>query len=142
MIEALADMVEMNGLVMTANKRGYLADARAKLKAGVASMATAAGLNGPPATATMGDDESGITNRSPRTDTTNNNYPVRSDAPWVALIALIVLLIAAGLGWLIANQPARPTPIVSPVPTPTPTVPPVAGTNKSNPDYIEFYRPF
>ncbi len=115
MIEALADQVELNSLVMTDNKRHYLADARAKLKAGVASMATAAGLNGPPATATMGDDESGIVNRSPKTETTNNTHIPRSDGPWVALIALMLLLAA---GWLFLYPPTKATPVVPVTPVP------------------------
>ena len=120
MIEALADQVELNSLVMTANKQNWLAATRQHLSDGVAAiqagangLATAAGLTAAPATTpATGAEDAGITNRSPRT--INNTYPpppavaAKSDAPWVALIIVALMMFAAlAIGWLVMNQPAK-----------------------------------
>ena len=145
-IEALADQVELNSLIMTANKRSFMAEQAARVKAGVAAIQ--AGLNGVATTtapATGAPDA--IVNRSPTETTTNNNYPVRSDAPWVALIALLVIA-GLALAWMwMAAQPkaaatTTPTETTKPAaPTTKPTTPTTTGTAQPNPNYIEFYRP-
>ncbi len=124
------DRVELDGLTMLADKRSVLSHNRTQQQATVSAIANY-GKNGvaTPAASTparTGEDES-IINRSPKT--TNNNYPVRSDAPWVALIALLVMagLVLGGM-WM-ASQPKAATH----------TTPPPAG--KVNSDYIEFYKP-
>jgi hypothetical protein len=121
-IEALADQVELNSLVMTANKQSWLAAAQGRLADGVAAiqagangLATAAGLSTAPATTQPeGDETAGITNRSPRT--INNTYPpppavtAKSDAPWVALIAIALLIATAlGLAWMMGQPKATTT---------------------------------
>ncbi len=146
MMEALADQVELNSLIMTDNKKSFLKrqadlvrdniNRIANYDPGQNGVATAA-----PATPTTGDDESGIVNRSPRTDTTNNNYPVKSDAPWVALIAMLLVLGLAALAmwWSMLPKPAVVAPMPVPVTT-TPTTPVTTGGTR-DPNYIEFYRP-
>lgn len=132
MIEALADQVELNSLLMTDNKQSWLNSARqrmndgfASLQAGANGLATAAGLSTAPATTptTSGDDTAtGIKNRSPSTSTVNNTYPPppavagKSDAPWIALIVIVLgLLTIAGLMWM-ASQP-KPSPATTPTTT-------------------------
>ncbi len=102
MMEALADQVELNSLMMTANKQSHLDRSKAMI-------ASLAGQNGVAATAPTTGADDAITNRSPKTETTNNNYPVRSDAPWVALIALLALgALALAFMWM-ASQPKATT---------------------------------
>ena len=153
-----ADQVEVNSLLMVDHKQGWLADARDRLNAGVKAMATAAGMSNGTATPTTtaantGADPAGVINRSPKT--INNTYPTqaapaqKSDAPWVALIALAGL---TGLGVWAATRSSTPatvptattttttsTPVAT---TTTPTTPVTTNpATKPNPDYIQFYKP-
>lgn len=117
-----ADRIELDGLAMLQNKRSYLARSQALLN-------HLAGQNGVSKATTepLVEEDESIVNRSPRT--TNNNYPVKSDGPWVALIAfmlvlMVVLALSAGIWWA-ANRPASPeTPVVQPV-TPVQPVNPI-----------------
>ncbi len=111
MMEALDDQVELNSLIMTENKRSLLKRANDQFKAQISRIANyAPGQNGVAATSpAIEDDESGIVNRSPKTETTNNTHIPRSDGPWVALIALMLLLAA---GWLFLYPPTKAVPVV------------------------------
>ena len=140
MNEVLADQVELNSLVMLNNKQGWLQRTNDQLKDSISRIANYSGPNGVATatvpTTTVAGETDAIVNRSPRTDTTNNNYPVKSDAPWVALIILLLILcLAAMLMWWSA-QPKAVTPD-------QPVKPPVTtgSVSKADPNYIEFYRP-
>ena len=126
------DRVELDSLTMLEDKRALLSRNREKNRLATADTMTKMGINGVATTAPVrtGEDES-IVNRSPRT--TNNNYPVRSDAPWVALIAFLLILgLAAMLMWWSAQpKPVAETP-ASPAVKAVATVP---GTpSKSDPN--------
>ena len=115
MIQALADQVEIDSLEMLDHKQNWLAAAQGRLNQGVAAiqsgangLATAAGLQTAPATTqpATGEETAGIVSRSPRT--INNSYPpppavaAKSDAPWVALICIALLIATAlGLAWML-----------------------------------------
>ena len=125
---------------MLEDKRALLSRNREKNWLATADTMTKMGINGVATTGARqrtGEDES-IVNRSPRT--TNNNYPVRSDAPWVALIAFLLILGLAGMlmWWSAQPKSVAETP-ASPAVKAVATVP---GTpSKSDPNYIEFYKP-
>jgi len=122
MIQALADQVELNSLLMTDNKQSWLSAAHHRLSSGVAAiqagangLANAAGLQTAPTTDPVaGEDTAGITNRSPRT--INNTYPpppavaAKSDAPWIALIVIVLLMFGAlAVAWALATGQHKPT---------------------------------
>src|ERR1700688_3738264 len=106
------DSVELDDLTMLADKRNVISRHERNMRAYLQAAANY-GKNGVATTTApiqeTGEDES-IINRSPRT--TNNNYPVRSDAPWVALIALLLILGLTGLllWWSTLPKAAQPAP--------------------------------
>ncbi len=153
MNEVFADRIELDGLVMLANKRSYLDRAKHQQEHHIATQkavqdrSVPAAASTPSSTASATEDDGSIVNRSPTTNyhiyqagqqpptqqpSTPQPTPVPQPNPTPAtgskmpkwlLPALLVLLLAGGLGgvgWWLATRPASPVNPATKNPTYTP----------------------
>jgi hypothetical protein len=113
---SLLDQLELSYLSGLQDQRSVLARTREMQRQG---MGLFSGAPSKPGTATAdGEEDLGITNRSPRISKRIINEKGKSDAPWIALIIFLLILSLFGiLAWWTTYGPKPP------VPAPQPTNP-------------------